>query len=266
MTQPDHQRVALVTGAGQGVGEGIAAALSKAGWSVVLTDRDIEKVQSTSDSLAAAGANVFAGKLDVTNSSEWQRLIELVDTRWRKLDLLVNNAGISPRGDVETTDEELWDRTMAVNVKGAWLGIKTALPMLKQTKGAIVNIGSNLATRPARDMCVYCSSKAALYGLTRQVALQYLDDEVRCNMIAPGWVDTPGEREIQAREGKPDWPAGFRNITLPEDAGGAVLFLTSSAGRRMNGSILYLDSGQDIADDVMRVYSHGADQTSQKRL
>jgi NAD(P)-dependent dehydrogenase (short-subunit alcohol dehydrogenase family) len=245
---------ALVTGAGQGVGEGVASALAKAGWSVALTDNRSDKVQVVAQNLASAGADVVSCRLDVTNSLEWLRAIQFVESTWGRLDLLVNNAGVSPRGTAESTDEDLWDATMAVNVKGAWLGIKTALPMLKRTKGTVVNVGSNLATRPARGMCVYCSSKAALYGLTRQIALEYIDDEVRCNMIAPGWVDTPGEREIQAREGNPDWPSGFRNITLPDDAGSAVLFLTTPAGRRMNGSILYLDSGQDIADDVMRVY------------
>ncbi len=122
--------------------------------------------------------------------------------------MLVNSAGISPRGTVESTDEELWERTLAVNLKGPWLGIKTCLPWLRLSRGTIVNIGTTRATRPMPGLFSYITSKAGLLGLTRQVAVEYLEAGITCNMVAPGWVDTPGERILQARHGRPDFPNG----------------------------------------------------------
>ena len=112
--------------------------------------------------------------------------------------MLVNNAGISSRGTVESTDEALWDQTMSVNLKGAWLGIKAALPLLRRRQGTILNIGSTRATRPDARPLPLRHEQGGLWGLTRQVAVECLLEGVTCNMVAPGWVDTPGERMIQA--------------------------------------------------------------------
>ena len=103
----------------------------------------------------------------------------------------------------------------------------------------------------------YVTSKAGLWGLTRQVAVECLETGVTCNMVAPGWVDTPGERIIQAAHGRPDFPAGVRNLTTSEDVGAAVVFLASPAGRKVNGVTLYLDSGLHVADDAGMVYLPG---------
>jgi NAD(P)-dependent dehydrogenase (short-subunit alcohol dehydrogenase family) len=100
----------------------------------------------------------------------------------------------------------------------------------------------------------YIVSKAGLWGLTQQVAVEYLAEGIRCNMIAPGWVDTPNERQIQARFGRPDFPAGIRNLTTPEEIGAAVVYLASAPARKINGVILYLDAGLQIADDAGMVY------------
>ena len=166
----------------------------------------------------------------------------------------MNNAGISTRGTIESTDEALWDQTLAVNLKGPWLGIKAALPLLRKRKGTIINIGSTRATRPMPGLFPYVISKAGLWGLTRQVANECLLEGITCNMVAPGWVDTANERRIQARYGRPDFPAGIRNLTTPEDIGAMVVFLASPAGRKVNGDILYLDSGLHVADDAGMVH------------
>ncbi len=100
----------------------------------------------------------------------------------------------------------------------------------------------------------YVTSKAGLHGLTRQVAVETLGQGVTCNMVAPGWVDTPGERLIQAEQGRPDFPLGVSNLTTPKDVGDAVVFLASPAGRKVNGVILYLDSGLHLADDAGMVH------------
>ena len=117
-----------------------------------------------------------------------------------------------------------------------------------------MNIGTTRATRPMPGLFSYVTSKAGLLGLTQQVAVEYLEAGITCNMVAPGWVDTPGERVIQARYGRPGFPAGVRNLTTADEVGDAVVFFTTAAGRKVSGQILYVDSGMHVADDAGMVY------------
>jgi 3-oxoacyl-[acyl-carrier protein] reductase len=246
--------VALVTGAAQGIGLGIAQALARAQYDVLLTDVDAELVEQSASELRVQGFTAAGDWLDVTKQSDWQRVISALATRTSGLDLLVNCAGISPRGTVESTDEALWDLTLSINLKGAWLGIKTAMPQLRARRGTIINIGSTRATRPMPGLFSYVVSKAGLWAMTQQVAAELLNDGITCNMVAPGWVDTANERRIQARHGRPDFPAGIRNLTTPEEIGAAVVYLASPIARKINGVILYLDAGLKVADDGGMVY------------
>jgi len=250
----DSGSVAIVTGAGQGIGLGIAEALCDAGFKVALSDINGQSALASAARLRDQGHETVGLALDVTNAKAWETAVAEVTQRWKRLDLLVNNAGISPRGTIESTDEALWDLTLAINLKGPWLGIKAFLPLLRESRGAIVNIGSTRSTRPMPGLFSYVTSKAGLLGLTRQVAAECLGTGVMCNMVAPGWVDTPGERIIQAEHGRPDFPNGVQNLTTSRDVGDAVVFLATPAGRRLNGVILYLDSGLHVADDAGMVY------------
>jgi NAD(P)-dependent dehydrogenase (short-subunit alcohol dehydrogenase family) len=243
-----------VTGAAQGIGLGIARALAAAAYRVFLLDLEDALLEQAAAELVAEGFEAIGHHLDVTSARDWQHAVDAAVSRCGRIDLLVNCAGISPRGTVESTDEALWDRTLAVNLKGAWLGVKAAIPHLRASQGAIINIGSTRATRPMPGLFSYIVSKAGLWGLTQQVAVEYLADGVRCNMIAPGWVDTPNERLIQARFGRPDFPAGIRNLTTADEIGAAVVYLASRPAQRINGVILYLDAGLQIADDAGMVY------------
>jgi NAD(P)-dependent dehydrogenase (short-subunit alcohol dehydrogenase family) len=249
--------VALVTGAAQGVGLGIARALHAAGFRVALADVKADQAVAAAAALSQTGLEAVGVDLDVTRGDDWARAVADVTDRWERLDVLVNNAGISPRGTAESTDEALWDRTIAINLKGPWLGIKTALPWLKQSRGSIVNVGSTRATRPMPGMFSYCTSKSGLWGMTQQVAVEYLETGITCNMVAPGWVDTPGERIIQAAYGRPDFPQGTQNIVVPDEVGDAVVFLVTKAGHKVNGVTLYVDSGLHVADDAGMVYLPG---------
>jgi NAD(P)-dependent dehydrogenase (short-subunit alcohol dehydrogenase family) len=251
---PAERSIALVTGAAQGIGRGIAQALTRAAYRVMLADIEDELLAQATVELKAEGFDVAGQHLDVTSIRDWSSAMAVLSSRWGGLDLLVNCAGISPRGTVESTDLALWEQTLGINLKGPWLGIKAAMPLLRTRRGTIVNIGSTRATRPMPGLFSYVVSKAGLWGLTQQVAVEYLNESVTCNMIAPGWVDTPNERLIQAKFGRPDFPEGIRNLTTPEEIGAAVVFLASLSGRKINGVILYLDGGLQIADDAGMVY------------
>ena len=246
--------VAIVTGGGRGIGLGIARALAAAGCRVAVADLDPALAGEAVEDLRSRGGEALAIALDVAAAEGWLAAVAKVVDHFGRIDILVNNAGISPRGTAESTDEALWDRTMAINLKGPWLGIKSCMPWLRKSRGAIVNVGSTRATRPRKGMVAYGSSKAGLWGLTRQVAIDGLDDGVTCVMVAPGWVDTPGERIIQAAHGRPEFPEGTRNLITIEDVGSAVAYLVSPAGRRVNGDILYVDSGLHAADNAEMVY------------
>ena len=246
--------IALVTGAAQGIGYGIAYALARAGYKVMLADIADELLEAATHELCVQGFGAIGQHLEVASGQDWTSAMSVLGSRWGGLDVLVNCAGISPRGTVESTTEELWEQTLGINLKGPWLGIKAAIPLLRPRRGTIINIGSTRATRPMPGLFSYIVSKAGLWGLTQQVAVEYLNESITCNMIAPGWVDTPNERLIQAKFGRPDFPDGIRNLTTPEEIGAAVVFLASPVGRKINGVILYLDGGLQIADDAGMVY------------
>jgi NAD(P)-dependent dehydrogenase (short-subunit alcohol dehydrogenase family) len=249
-----NRTTALVTGAAGGIGLGIAGCLLSASYKVMLADVHEEPLLAAAVTLKAQGYDAIAQPLDVAKKEDWERAVATLIERWGRLDVLVNCAGISTRGTAESTDEALWEQTLAVNLKGPWLGIQASIPYLRQRQGVVINIGSTRATRPMPGLFPYIISKAGLWGLTQQVAVEYLADGITCNMIAPGWVDTPNERRIQAQYGRPDFPAGIRNLTTPEEIGAAVVYLASPAGRKINGVILYLDAGLQIADDAGMVY------------
>jgi 3-oxoacyl-[acyl-carrier protein] reductase len=254
MSGASNRTVAIVTGAGRGIGLGVAQALSGAGLKVALTDLDGPSAEREAEALRAAGREAIGLVLDVSDAGRWAAVVGEVVGLWGGIDVLVNNAGISPRGTAESTDEALWDRTLAINLKGPWLGIRATLPSLRERAGTIINIGSTHATIPLRNLFAYGVSKSGLLGLTKQVAVEYLHDGVTCNMIAPGWVASPGERAIQAAEGRGDFPRGIRNLSSPADVGAAAVYLASEAARRVTGETLHLDGGLHAFGDVRWVH------------
>ena len=254
MTRLQGKR-ALVTGGTGGIGIETARQFLAEGAQVAVTGSSFKSIEAAR---ALLGPDVLYIQSDAGDIADQTHVADAVKKVFGGLDILFVNAGFGDFGPIESFDEARFDRSFAVNVKGPWLGIKSALTALTKARGVIVNIGSTRATRPLPGLFPYVASKAGLWGLTRQVAVELLEDGITCNMVAPGWVDTPGERAIQARQGRPDFPAGLRNLATPEEIGAAVAFLASPAGRRITGDILYLDSGLHIADDVGMVHLPGA--------
>src|SRR5262249_23562174 len=170
MERTSERTIALVTGAAQGIGLGIARSLALASYTVMLADIEDGLLEQSRAELCGSGLAVIGHHLDVTLAGDWEKAISALVTPWGGGDFLVNCAGISPGGTAESTSEALWDRTLSVNLKGAWLGIKAVIPHLRRRRGAIINIGSTRATRPIPGLFSYVVSKAGLWGLTQQVA------------------------------------------------------------------------------------------------
>lgn len=237
-------RRALVTGAGSGIGEGIARAMSRAGAFVIATDVNGEAAMRTA---AKIGADAAAFELDVTNRMDVDALAQRIQVELGPIDTLVNNAGIIRRGKVEDpTTREDWDATLAVNLDGVFNMVTGFLVQLKATKGCIVNIGSIQSFVALPNSAAYTASKAAVRGLTQHLATELSPQGVRVNAIGPGLIATPlNERARQ----NPDYMANFATripmgrIGTPDDIAGPAVFLASDLARYVTGITMPVDGG-----------------------
>ena len=238
-----REQVAIVTGAAQGIGRGIALVLAEAGADVVIGDR--KDATETVREIEAAGGSAASMLMDVSRSGEADGLVEFALGRRGRLDILVNNAGIdAPPGNAWDLPDAEWQRTIDVNLSGVFYCSRAALrPMLTAGRGAIVNISSQAARvgRP-RLSPAYNASKAGLIGLTVAFSAQVADRGVRVNAVMPGLVESRDfgwsaeERLARTRE----YPLG---LGAPSDIGEAVLYLVSPAARWVSGTALQVTGG-----------------------
>jgi NAD(P)-dependent dehydrogenase (short-subunit alcohol dehydrogenase family) len=247
-------KTALVTGAAQGLGAGIATALAREGARVVLTDRNAPgaaEVAEQLDSELGAGT-AFAIGHDVTSEEDWARALAFAADKIGGLSVLVNNAGIVTMGTVEDLDLSSWRQAMAVNADGPFLGCKHALPLLRESQPAsIVNISSVSALVASHNLTAYNASKAALWMLTKSVALHCARRgwAIRCNSVHPTFVRTPlldgivGSHEDEAMMAKLARQVPIGRIGEVADVAAAVVYLASDESAMMTGSELKLDGG-----------------------
>ncbi|CAM5556966.1 2,3-dihydro-2,3-dihydroxybenzoate dehydrogenase [Streptomyces spiroverticillatus] len=250
-------RVALVTGAGQGIGEAVVRALAARGATVAATDRTPEGVEALA---AEPGAGkVVAYPLDVTDAAAVDAVVARVEDELGPLDLLVNVAGIlriSPA--TELTDQD-WADTFAVNTTGVFHTSRAAAArMAERRKGCVVTVASNAAGIPRTGMAAYAASKAAAAMFTKCLGLEVARSGVRCNVVAPGSTDTPmlrgmGEGRVDAERSLIDGDlASYKNgiplgrIAQPEDIADAVLFLASDRARHITMQDIYVDGGATL--------------------
>ncbi len=247
---------ALVTGAAQGLGAAQAAMLAREGAQVVLADINIAGAEAQAEAINAAhgAGTAYAVKLDVTQEADWIAAIDAVRDALGGLSVLVNNAGVGVRGNIETCTLEEWHRGFAINVDSVFLGCQKALPLMKDTQpGSIINISSIAGLIASDTMPGYNASKAAVWMLSKSVALYCakMGWDIRSNSVHPTFVDTPILDGIASSSGHPkDVVMGklarqipLKRVGHPDDIAAGVLYLASDESRFMTGAELKLDGG-----------------------
>ena len=243
--------VAIVTGAGSGIGEASALRLAEEGATVVCADINGEAASKTAASITAQGLKAVGASIDISQADACSALVEKTVADFGSIDILVNNAGVNLPGVFHEVTNETIDRTLNVNVKGAMYLTRASIPhMLKTGRGSIVNMSSvnGLVSEPF--LSVYSASKGAIVMFTRGIALDYAKLGIRCNAICPGWVDTPINYAHADMLGGLDHVYktidSFQPIGrpgTPREIANLVLFLASDESSFMTGSIVSADGG-----------------------
>lgn len=250
-------RVALVTGAGQSIGRGIALRLAKYGADIAVNDLNGETAESTAEQIRSSGRDAIAVQADVSKSKDVDRMVERAVEHFSHIDILVNNAGISADKPILDCSEDLWDRHLDIMAKGTFLCMKKAAPyMLERKWGRIINLGSYVAQLNCftKSFGPYCAAKGAIIGLT-QVAAQEWAPHILVNAVGPGDVETNMmEKEWQEAGERAGVPAAhikekYRKRLLlerfekPDDIAKTVLFLCTSLAGQITGSHLIVGGG-----------------------
>jgi 3-oxoacyl-[acyl-carrier protein] reductase len=231
-------KVAIVTGAGRGIGRAIAIAYAAEGAYVVIAARSEDQLNEVADEISANGGNVLTVPVDLRNRTEVENLVHKTVDSFSQIDILVNNAGINPRGlFLDTTDEE-WDEVWKINVMGVVHCCRAVLPVMqKQGWGNIINIGSGMGQVGHADLSIYCASKAALHGLTQAIAEEVWEDGIIANVLIPGPVKT--ELSKPAWENSGTFRAQSDPWKEPEQVVASALFLAAQPpASGMTGQIL----------------------------
>ena len=240
-------RVAIITGAGSGIGRAIALRFARAGASVVAADLNLEAAEETDRVIRAGGGDAIAVAVDVSRENEVQEMVAAGVGRFGRIDILVNNAAIEGGMGILELAPDDWDRTLAVDLRGPYLCMRAALPvMLRGGRGAIVNVSSVNALL-ALGHHPYSAAKAGLISLTQNVAVDFGDRGIRANVICPGTVRTPIWADRLARV--PDlldriarWYP-LRRVGAPEEVAAVALFLASDEASFVSGAVIVVDGG-----------------------
>ena len=241
-------RVALVTGGSKGLGKSMALGLAQAGATTVLCSRHLSECRAaTAEITSQTGREGLGLAADVTREEDVKKLVNEIVKRFGRLDVLINSAGVNIRRPIEQLSPDEFQQVMDVNVRGTWLCCRAVSPvMTKQRKGSVINIGSALSAIGLAERTPYCSSKAAILGLTRTLALEWAPANVRCNAICPGPFLTESNKPLLKEPAKVQ--AILSKIPLNRwaqmhEIRGAALFLASDASSYITGATLFVDGG-----------------------
>jgi NAD(P)-dependent dehydrogenase (short-subunit alcohol dehydrogenase family) len=243
-------RVAIVTGAGKGIGQGIAIALAKAGAHLVLAGRHEETLESTANECARFAGRTIVVPTDVRKVGDVAGLVDQTVAAFGKLDILVNNSGVNRRGPSLEVTEEAWDYILETNVKGMFFACQAAgRVMIPKRYGKIVNIGSIISHFGLGSNVPYASSKGAVLQLTRSLALEWAHHGLNINGVGPGYVLTDQTRSLLEDQHlrkriMHKHPQG--GLPLEDDIAWTTLFLASDAAKYINGEMIYIDGASAI--------------------
>ncbi len=244
-------RVAVVTGAAQGIGRAAAEGLAREGNRVAILDRDLHGAQRTAAKLAADGLDAASFGCDVSDSAQVTAAFAEVKAQFGQIDVLINNAGVNAAFDLITMSEDDWDRFFAIDLKSAWLCAREAVPdMRERGGGAIVNVASIHASMTRAGMFPYAAAKSGVVGLTKTMAIELGGQGIRVNAVCPGYIAT--EPVIAKLQAEPDpvlaeqrvranHPLG--RIGEPDEVASAIAFLASEQASFITGATLAVDGG-----------------------
>lgn len=235
MTDKTNGKVVIVTGAGRGIGAGIARALGTQGWRVACADLD----RDSAVAVAASIADAVAIQCDVGSEVEVERLLALARGRFGRIDAIVSNAGIGKFAPLATTGLEDWNRVLATNLTATFLLAKTAAADLRRSRGSILVVASTRAHMSEAGTLAYSASKGGLVALTHALAITLAPD-VRVNCVSPGWIDTGRHGPLSLHD-HAQHPVG--RVGRPEDVAAAASYLLSDAAGFVTGAELIVDGG-----------------------
>ena len=242
-------KVAVVTGASQGIGRDIALALAQAGAKVAVAARNEEKLAALVSEISAAGREALAIKMDVADGEQVKAGFKQVLEKFARLDILVNNAAITRDGLAMRMKLEDWDAVLRTNLTGAHLCIQQALPpMMKARSGRIINIASVVAQSGNAGQANYVAAKAGLIGLTKAIAIEIASRNITVNAVAPGFIETPMTDVLSDKvkeELKTRIPLG--RMGSPRDVAAAIVFLASDEAAYITGHVLNVNGGMHLA-------------------
>ena len=240
-------RIALVTGAGAGIGRGIAQAFAREGAHVVVADIDAGEAGQVAAEIVKANGAAEAHAMDVTDTPQVKALMQAIGDQHGKLDVLVNNAGVGERSDFRHLTDDAWDRVWKVNLDGTVRCAREAFELLRASgRGSVINLSSVMAEKHTRQMAVYSATKGAVLALSRSLAVEYAPYNIRVNTLLPGYVETA---LIGRYIANPMIAKGLlaqtplRRFGTPEDIANAALFLASDEASYITGAALNVDGG-----------------------
>jgi 3-oxoacyl-[acyl-carrier protein] reductase len=238
-------KIALVTGGGQGIGQVIGDNLAKSGAHVIFGDINLENAEKSAENVLANGGNASATLINVADPENVKVAFDSIAKEFKPVDILINNAGITKDGLFVRMKEDDWDRVLAVNLKGSFLcGQQAAKHMMKQRQGAIVNIASIVGVMGNAGQANYSASKAGLIGLTKTMARELAPRNITVNAIAPGFIDTEMTRVLDEKiRDKLIEQIPLSRLGLPDDIAHSVAFLVSDRSNYITGQVINVNGG-----------------------
>lgn len=238
-------KVAIITGAGQGIGKGIALELAKEKASVVVSDLNEENAKQVANEITQLGLRAIAVKCNVSRKEEVDNLIAQAIKEFGQLDILVNNAGIYPfKAFIEMTEDD-WDKVINVNLKSIFLTSQAAAKIMKEGS-RIINISSIASFIGFPGLAHYCASKGGMNGLVRALALEMASKKITVNAVAPGAIDTPGAASSEEQKNQTIQAIPLARMGEPVDIANAVVFLASEKSSYITGQVIVVDGGWTI--------------------